>query len=225
MNMSLKQVVLLIMMLISAYLGTALRPNIMLADERQPIDLNAMVPRSFGGWHEEVNMQGQVVNPQQEYMLNKLYSQTLSRTYVDGHGYRIMLSIAYGKDQSPSLQMHQPDFCYPAQGFTIISKQRVVLDLLGKPISATHMYANLEQRFEPITYWTLVGDYVFSGGINKRLYELRYRLRKRVPDGILVRVSSIEKDTAEAYTIQNKFAIAMLAAMSSETRQHFIGTP
>lgn len=215
----------MVLMLLSAAMGVALRPTIMLADERQPIDLNAMVPRTFGDWHEEVDMQGQVVNPQQEYMLNKLYSQTLSRSYVNGQGYRIMLSIAYGKNQSPALQMHQPDFCYPAQGFAILSKQRVVLDLMGQSVSATRMFANLAQRFEPITYWTLVGDHVFSTGINKRLIELRYRLNNRIPDGILMRVSSIDKNTTSAYIIQNQFSNAMLTTMSLEASRYFIGKP
>ena len=47
-----------------------------------------------------------------------------------------MLSIAYGKNQSDALQLHKPEICYPAQGFTLLAKQNTPLDLLGKPIAA-----------------------------------------------------------------------------------------
>jgi EpsI family protein len=70
---------------------------------------------AFGEWHEEANLLAQVINPQ---------------------GYRIMLSIAYGKNQSDALQLHKPEICYPAQGFTLLAKQNTPLDLLGKPIAA-----------------------------------------------------------------------------------------
>lgn len=51
----------------------------------------------------------QVVNPQTQELLDKLYSQILTRTYVNAKGYRIMLSLAYGSDQRGALQAHKID--------------------------------------------------------------------------------------------------------------------
>ncbi|MEO7368289.1 MAG: exosortase C-terminal domain/associated protein EpsI, partial [Gemmatimonadaceae bacterium] len=92
------------------------RPTLRAADEEPPISLEQMIPKEFGDWREEPQRYQQVVNPQTQELLDKLYSQILSRTYVNSAGYRIMLSLAYGTNQRGSLQAHKPEVCYPAQG-------------------------------------------------------------------------------------------------------------
>ena len=75
--------------------------------------------------------QGQATDIQiraKEAIINKIYNQTLTRTYINPRGDRIMLSIAYGRDQSDALQMHKPELCYPAQGFRLLNNQRGTLD-------------------------------------------------------------------------------------------------
>lgn len=59
------------------------------------------------------------ITPELANNLDKLYSQTLTRTYINNDGYRIMLSVAYGENQLSSdvTQVHRPEFCYVAQGF------------------------------------------------------------------------------------------------------------
>ena len=223
MKSSVKSIILLALMLVSAALGAALKPHISMADERPPIDLAAMVPTAFGDWREETNVYAQVVNPQQKSVIDKIYSQTLSRTYVNKQGYRVMLSIAYGKNQSDALQLHKPEVCYPAQGFQLLNKQATVLDLLGRPISAVRIETSLGQRFEPVTYWTVVGDHITTNNINKKLAEMRYALQGRIPDGMLVRVSSIDQDTVTAQAQQSQFANAMVQAIAPEHRQRFAG--
>ncbi len=218
-----KNMILSALMLVFAVLGTAMRPTIRLADELPPIDLATMVPKAFGDWHEEINVIAQVVNPQSKSMIEKLYSQTLSRTYINAQGYRIMLSIAYGKNQSDALQLHKPELCYPAQGFTLLNKQTSPLDLLGSPISTVWLETSLGQRFEPLTYWTVVGDHITTSGTDKKLTEMGYALRGRIPDGMLVRLSSIDRDTANAHALQNLFANAMIQAIAPEQRARFAG--
>ena len=225
MTLTIKKLVLLSLMLASAGLAIALRPTIILADELPPISLKTMVPTAFGNWQEQLHVSAQIVDPQQKQMLDKIYSETLTRTYVNSGGYRIMLSIAYGKNQSGDLQLHKPEVCYPAQGFSMLSKRPGKLDLLGKPIAATRLEANLGQRFEPITYWTVVGDQVTSSMTDKRLTEMRYAMAGRIPDGMLVRISSIDKNTDNAYAIQNQFASEMIEAIAPEHRNRFAGDP
>ena len=225
MTLTIKKLVLLSLMLASAGLAIALRPTIILADELPHISLKTMVPTAFGNWQEQLHVSAQIVDPQQKQMLEKIYSETLTRTYVNNEGYRIMLSIAYGKNQSGDLQLHKPEICYPAQGFAVKGKQPGELDLLGKPIPATRLEANLGQRFEPITYWTVVGDQVTSSMTDKRLTEMRYAMAGRIPDGMLVRISSIDKNTDNAYAIQNQFASEMIEAIAPEHRNRFAGDP
>lgn len=221
--MAIKNVMILAMMLFAACLGVALRANIILADELPPINLKTMVPIAFGGWLEQPNASVQIIDPQQKETLERIYSDTLSRTYVSRQGYRIMLSIAYGKNQSKALELHAPEICYPAQGFALLSKQKVTLDLPDGPILATRLRTNLEQRFEPITYWTVVGDHITTNAVEKRLTEMRYAMHGRIPDGMLVRVSSIDKDTDNAYVIQDRFARDLIQAIAPDHRSRFAG--
>jgi hypothetical protein len=84
------------------------RPGTKAAEIGPAISLEAMIPRQFGDWREEPQRVVQVINPQTQELLDKLYSQTLTRAYVNTTGYRVMLSLAYGSDQRGSLQAHKP---------------------------------------------------------------------------------------------------------------------
>ena len=94
MKPSLKNFILLTLMLLSAALGAALRPAVSLADQRPPIVLQTMVPSTFGEWREEAKLLAQVINPQQKSMIDKIYSQTLSRNYINPYVSHIMLCAA-----------------------------------------------------------------------------------------------------------------------------------
>jgi EpsI family protein len=225
MKISVSHIVLLVLMLVSAGMASALRPTISLADERTPISLKTMVPPEFGEWREQQNVSAAIVDPQQRELLDKIYSETLTRTYVNSAGYRIMLSIAYGKNQSDALQLHKPEVCYPAQGFALLAKQASTLDLSGTQIATIRLQTSLGQRFEPITYWTVVGDRITTSGINKKLTEMRYALKGRIPDGMLIRVSSIDTNVEKAYAIQGQFAQQMVQAIGPEVRKRFAGDP
>ena len=224
MKVNAKNLSLFLLMLAAAALGGILRPGISMADERAPIDLAAMVPTQFGEWREEAQHSGYVINPQQKSILEKIYSQTLSRTYVNPRGYRIMLSIAYGKNQSDALSLHKPEVCYPAQGFKLVAKKDAILELPGNSVRATRLETSLGARYEPVTYWTVVGDYVVTSNINKKLVEINYSMQDRVPDGMLFRISSIDNDTPVAYAIQEQFAKDIANVIDIKNRTRFIGS-
>lgn len=223
MNLWLKNFILLVLMLATSGMAIALRPTHKIADQGPKIDLEAMIPTTFADWREEKQVSAQIVDPQQQETINKLYSQTLTRTYVNGNGYRIMLSIAYGSDQSDSMQVHKPEICYPAQGFVLENKQAGSLALNNGSIHVVRILTSLGQRIEPVTYWTTIGDQVVQSGINKKLIEMRYGQTGKIPDGMLVRVSSIDPVTNNAYKIQNLFSAQMLQALAPEHRQRLTG--
>ena len=223
MKMSIRNFVLLALMLVSASLAAALRPTISMADERPPIDLKAMVPTTFGDWRQLERSSAYIIDPQTQQLLSTIYSETLSRSYINSKGYQIMLSIAYGKNQSDALQLHKPEVCYPAQGFQLFDKHADVLDLGYKTIPTTRLMTKLNQRQEPVTYWTVVGDHVTVSGIDKKLTEMRYAMVNRIPDGMLIRVSSIDGAINNAYQIQDQFARAMITAIAAAERERFSG--
>jgi len=224
MNIWLRNFILLALMLAASGLTLALRPTHKIAEQGPAIDLEAMIPRTFGEWREEQYKSVQIVDPQQQEMIDQIYTQTLSRTYVNTNGYRIMLSIAYGDDQRDGMQMHYPEVCYPAQGFTLQDKQAGALVTASGPIPVTRILASLGQRNEPVTYWTTIGDRVFQGGFQKKLAEMGYGLNGEIPDGMLIRVSSIDAEAANAYEMQTQFANQMLAALAPKYRQKLNGS-
>lgn len=210
-------------MLVSSGLTLALHPTYKIAEKNSTINLEEMIPRTFGEWQEELNKSVQIIDPQQKQMIDKIYTQTLSRTYVNTKGYRIMLSMAYGDDQRDDMALHYPEVCYPAQGFVLHDKKTGVLMTTSGQISVTRIVTSLGQRNEPVTYWTTVGDRVFQGGVQKKLAEMYYSLDGQIPDGMLIRVSSIDTSTSNAYDMQSEFANQMLTALKPEYRKKLSG--
>jgi len=199
------------------------RPGIKVADERTPISLATMIPQQFGDWREAPLRYVQVVNPQTQELLDKLYTEILTRTYVNGAGYHIMLSLAYGSDQRGAMQAHKPEVCYPAQGFVMQKNDAGQLATDWGVIPVRRLFGNLRTREEPITYWFTVGDQAVQGSTQKRLVELRYGLTGRIPDGLLFRVSSIDGDQVRAYAMQDQFANQLLQAVGPADRVRLSG--
>ena len=204
------------------------RPDPKAASLESAISLEAAIPKHFGDWREDLERISPVVNPQAQDTLDKLYSETLSRTYVNSGGYRIMLSLAYGSDQRGSLRTHTPEFCYPAQGFTL---RKTELGQLATPfgeISVRRLFTSKGWREEPVTYWFKFGDDAVSGdnaarNLRRRLVELRYNFTGRIPDGLLFRVSSIDPDQGRANQMQDQFINQLLQAVSPAERKRLSG--
>jgi len=194
------------------------RPTAHLADSRPKIDLESLFPKQFGGWRVDDRMPAQLVSPDMEAFLSKIYTQTLSRVYVDASGQRIMLSVAYGGDQSDATRAHRPEVCYPAQGFQIQSSEITELELGPQRLRVRRLLASQGGRIEPITYWITVGDRMTVTGTEQKLAQLSYSTRGLVPDGMLVRVSSIDKDIPGAYAIQQQFIADMTQSIAADKR-------
>jgi EpsI family protein len=210
-------------MLVASGLALALRPTEKMAAQDQAIDLEAIIPAKFGDWRQDDTPLVQMVDPQQQEAIDKIYTQTLNRTYSNASGYRIMLAIAYGDNQRDSMQLHYPEVCYPAQGFTLEAKEKGILPTSNGPIPVTRILTNLGARNEPVTYWTTIGDRVFQGGIQKKLAEMTYGLSGKIPDGMLIRISSIDPGAANAYEVQAQFAEQMLHALKPKYRKKLNG--
>jgi EpsI family protein len=206
----------------SSLAALALRPRPRDPSMPPAISLEQAIPKSFGEWRLVPQMV-QVVNPQAQEMLDKLYSQLLARTYVDGRGRNVMLSMAYGDDQRGGLQAHMPEVCYPAQGFQL---HRTTDHLLPTPfgtIAGRRVEASLNGRHEPITYWFAIGDRAVRTTWERRLAEVRMGLAGRAPEGLLFRVSSIDHDAARAFAVHERFIVALLTALEPAQRLQLTG--
>lgn len=185
--------------------------------------LEAMIPASFAGWTIDQDVVPLNPDPDQEAMLQRLYDQTLARTYVDRAGNRVMLSIAYGGDQSKSLQLHLPEVCYVAQGFQMLKSRPDTLSTRFGALPVKRLVARQDRRNEPITYWITIGDKAVKSGLEQKLRRLAYGLSGKIPDGMLVRVSTIQVNEDEAYRVQDRFVADMLGAMAPRDRARLLG--
>ncbi len=208
----------------AAAIATVMTPTRRIVDTLPKLDIEAAIPQRFGDWQIDTRSGGGVVNPQQTELLNQLYSQIVTRTYVNSEGYRIMLSIAYGEDQRDGNQLHYPEVCYPAQGFQVITNRKAILNTPLGDIPIKRLETHLsQQRYEPITYWTTVGTQALTGGTSKKLAEMKYGLRGEIPDGLLFRISSIDRDSAIAFAKQEQFIEQLLPTLAPDARARLAG--
>lgn len=201
----------------------AMTPRVYLADQRPKVELAQLIPTSFGDWREVTQSSGQIINPQQTALLEKLYSQTLSRSYVNPKGIVVMLSIAYGINQSDGVALHYPEVCYPAQGFQLKGIENVEISSSYGNIPAKKLITQLGNRNEPVTYWTMLGNTAVRGGMNTKLTQLEYGFSGKIPDGLIFRVSTINADARKGHADQAAFISDFLSAIPQSTRVQLAG--
>ena len=171
-------------MLTSAALAVALKPSERMADELPPIALEKVVPLQFGDWRIDDSIVPVSTSPDVQARLDEIYSQTLARTYANAQGQRIMLSIAYGADQSgDGNQVHRPEFCYTAQGFQLMGSRIGQLATEYGVLPVRRLLAVQGHRNEPITYWITIGDKATLPGLQLKINHLGYGITCIVPDG------------------------------------------
>lgn len=212
-------------MLAALAAAEAARPRRRLTDELGGLDLESAFPRRFGEWQVDTRMPVQLVSPDLQQFIARIYSATLARVYVDTRGQRVMLSVAYGGDQSDATRAHRPEVCYPAQGFSIVADNQARVDTAGGPLRVRRLVARAQGRHEPITYWVVVGTRGALTGTEQKLAQLHYGLQGLVPDGLLVRVSSLSVDAEAAWALQARFVGQLSHAVAPGLRDRLMGLP
>jgi EpsI family protein len=210
-------------MLFTAGAAALLKPNPRKLESVEAFDLQLAVPKQFGGWLHEPLINAAMVDPQSKELLDKIYSQILSRTYRNTDGYRVMLSIAYGSDQRGALQAHKPEVCYPAQGFAMISEADAAIATPDGTIPVRQLQMVLGPRKEPLTYWFTVGDQAIQTAFDRRIATLKNIMTGRIPDGLLFRVSSIDSEARTAFSRQSTFIVDLMSAVSRPVRTKLSG--
>lgn len=186
-------------------------------------NLERLIPQSFGDWRLDASITPIPPSPDVQANLDKLYDQLVSRTYVNSHGERIMLSVAYGGDQSDSLKAHRQEVCYSAQGFVIRELLQGQVDSASRHIPVARLLAVKGPRSEPVTYWFTMGDHVVMSRAARLLVQLGYGLKGEVPDGMLVRVSNLSGDSRASYATHAGFLNDMLGALDARTLARVAG--
>lgn len=205
----------------AAIAGISVHPP---ASPDEPDFLEATVPQSFGEWRK-LDEPAQIVDPAAIETMKKVYQEWISRSYVDGAGYRIMLSVARTRNQIGIQQAHRPEVCYMAQGFHLlgnVQEDEVVTTPYGA-IPVTRLTMNMGRRTEPITYWLTMSDRVVRTKWDKRVVQVVAAFTGESPGGILFRVSSIDPDSEHAFAMQQKFVADLMKSISPDARTKLSG--
>lgn len=185
--------------------------------------LDSLIPRALPGF--AALSDGGVIAPAPKGSLaDRLYSQTTQRVYQTPEGDVVMLLIAYGATQSDQLQLHRPETCYPAVGFQVSDGADRLLAVGGGKVPVRRLSAQLDQRVEQILYWTRIGEDLPLSGGEQRQVRFRNALSGILPDGVLVRMSTLTGDIARGDAVNELFARTLLARLAPEGRRVLLGT-
>jgi EpsI family protein len=220
--------------LAAAVLAHFLTPHQLMAKTSASLNLDAVIPKQFGQWTLMPDMSPVTPEEPEGYVetdtkTNRIYSQEVGRTYTDGHGRIVMLMVAYGPAQTFRLKAHRPEMCYTAAGFRISEKTyssialNPTLGATARPLNVARIVAEREARLEPISYWMRVGHDITTGVVDRQLIRLKYGLKGLIPDGALMRVSTIGLPREQSFEVQDEFIRDLLAAIAPQNRWFFIG--
>jgi EpsI family protein len=189
--------------------------------------LTDLVPAAFGPWVRGGD--ADIVVPRTEGSLaTRLYGDQLARIYhqADPAIAPMMLSIAYGFKQSDALQLHRPEACYPAVGFTVSEVRMIDLAAPGGAVPAVALTARLRDRIEDIVYWSRLGrDFPRSQGEQRRV-RFGNALAGEVPDGVLVRASCLRSTPDQPqFSGISGFLAALVAGLPAAGQKVLLARP
>jgi EpsI family protein len=230
MNGSLRGVCVLFVAVLTSCAASSMRPS---SEAGAAPPLAVLIPERFGEWTAEPQPVAQVLlvpdaleNPAAAQ--DASYDDVLMRTYRRVDGTRIMAAFAYGRRQTQEVKIHRPELCYYAQGFEVRSLGlRDVRLSTAVSIGVPTLVTQNRARTEIVTYWIRLGDQLASSAWDMRAQIFRDGLSGRVPDGLLVRASSLaasHADVGRELAHQESFLRDLYASVPAATQRFLAGS-
>ncbi len=195
----------------------------------QMTSLEKTVPARFGDWTQMPSGQQQMalsIAANGERSEEQPYDEVVMRTYANSRGERVMLALAYAREQRQEVKIHRPEVCYRAQGYQQLDEQAVNFAVpRTSGVEGLRLFMQNSGRIEAVSYWIRVGDAYPRGGLDTRLSILKDGLAGKVPDAILVRTSTILTQSSEANTAfqrQERFLAELVQAMRPQDARMLI---
>jgi EpsI family protein len=187
--------------------------------------LDENVPTNFGTWYDS-GSGGLVLPPEQQARSDRVYSDVLARSYLNPAGAALMFLIAYDPSQSGMLQVHRPEACYPAAGFTLTKPQRIDVPVApGHTVPALFITATNGPRIEQVLYWTRIGREFPRSYDEQRSSVMAQNLRGLLPDGALIRLSVIDANASASLATMIQFSQQLFASGNDRCRKMLVGPP
>lgn len=215
----------------NALIGGALACASGFAFLRQPAVANPAVPEAtFEKWVPErfdkwssVSQAG-VVLPPPDSLRDRLYDNLVTKVYSAPGLPSVMMLLAYNNAQDGVLQVHRPEVCYPVGGFKLSETRKVDVQVGGRTIPANFFTATAPERIEQVQYFTRLGDAFPRNWGEQRMAVIRANLGGDIPDGMMMRVSVLGIDAADAETLLDEFTRAFLRNSNSKLQHLLLGS-
>lgn len=183
--------------------------------------LDDVIPHQIGSWIFE-SSSGLVVPPADQ-LANAIYSQLLTRVYVNPDGAAMMLLIAQSGRETGILQIHRPEICYAAGGYQLSGVRWHLLQLPSGALPTVALAATADGRTEQIVYWTRIGHHLPLSWVQQREAVAIDNLHGVIPDAVLARVSTIGSDQPAAVAAIDRFVKDLFAGVSPPIRKFLRG--
>jgi len=180
-------------------------------------DLKDVIPDRIGDWRFQT-ASGLVIPPEDQ-LSRALYSQLLTRVYADGRDAPVMLLVAQSAKQTGVLQIHRPEACYPAGGYTLSPARPYQFPTPGGSLTDNFLSATNEVGSEHIIYWTRIGRHMPLSWADQRWSIAKDNFEGIIPDAVLARISVVHENADEALGIMVRFVRSLLSALSEKNRQ------
>ena len=185
------------------------------------VAFQALLPAKVGGWTARVS--SDLILPSADALSDKLYENLKTYTY-EGPGLpTIMFLIAYSSVQQNDVQVHRPEVCYPMAGYPILTNQPVEARIGNRGIPARYLTADRGALREMILYWTRVGQRFPLNWTQQRIEMARANVSGVIPDGALLRFSTISAEGSNDYQLLTDFAHKMAQSLNPKMKEVFFG--
>lgn len=183
--------------------------------------LDQAIPPNVGPW-TFISKSGLVVPPADQ-LRDQLYAQFLTRVYAADDLPPIMLLIAQSPGQDGVLQIHRPEVCYPAGGYTLTNFKVHTIPLGAKRLLPTRFFTAVSaDRTEQVLYWTRIGSALPTTWVEQKLAVAKANLKGDIPDAVLTRISTVSADP-RAITFLDHFARVLIESVRPKIRSVLIG--
>jgi EpsI family protein len=183
--------------------------------------LEKVIPAQLGPWAFESS--SGFILPPRDMSEALIYSQVLTRVYVQPGHDPVMLLIAYGAGQTGMYEIHRPEACYPSQGYRLSARVDVPLRLDHRNVPAIFWSATNDVRTEQVMYWTRIGARFPDSWLESKTAVVEANLQRKLPDGVLVRMSSISSDAQAARDGLIGFAAQLTGSVGIMGRRLLLG--
>jgi EpsI family protein len=194
------------------------RPPMPYAKKMAKGTIDKLIPAQIGDWTFETT--SGLVLPPPDATIDRLYDEVMTRVYVRPNSPPIMFLIAYGSVQDGLLQLHRPEVCYPVGGYELSETRIAQFPIMpGNDVPIRTFTAASDSRVEQVMYWTRVGNVLPTSWGEQRWAVVEANLKGAVPDGILVRMSTVDLDMEASMEILQSFAQSLAQAVKPDVRR------